>query len=80
MSVAVATHTGIARATLSRHPELIALIREHRSQTSDNLTLTGLNADLAHLRVGIEAVADRLHHHEERLRRVERERETESNS
>ena len=68
---AVAVHTGIARATLYRHPELIALIREHRAQTSDNLTLTGLNADLAHLRIGIEAVADRVRHHEERLRHLE---------
>jgi AcrR family transcriptional regulator len=76
---AVAAHTGIARATLYRHPELIALIREHRSQTSADLTLTGLNADLAHLRIGIEAVADRVRHHEERLRRLERKGKTESN-
>jgi len=46
---AVAKHTGIGRATLYRHPELIALIHEHRTHTGTGLTLTGLNTDIAHL-------------------------------
>ena len=75
---AVATHTGIARGTLYRHSELIALIREHRDHASGDPTLTGLNSDIMHLRLGIEAVADRVRHHEERLRSLERERRTAS--
>ena len=75
MSIAaIATHTGIARATLYRHPELIALINEHRAYTGTDLTLTGLNTDIAHLRIGVEALAERVRHHEERLRHLERGR------
>jgi len=77
---AVAAHTGIARATLYRHPELIALIREHRDHVGGDVTLTGLNTDIAHLRIGIEAIAERVRHHEERLRNLERKGKTESNS
>ena len=73
---AVVTHTGIARATLYRHPELIALITEHRAHTGTDLTLTGLNTDIACLRIGIEAIAERVRHHEERLRYLERGRAT----
>ena len=73
---AIATHTGIARATLYRHPELIALINEHRAYTGTDLTLTGLNTDIAHLRIGVEALAERVRHHEERLRHLERGRAT----
>ena len=73
---AVATHTGIARATLYRHLELIALIREHRAHTGTDLTLTGLHTDIVHLRLGIEALAERVRHHEERLRYLERGRAT----
>jgi len=76
---AVAKHTGIGRATLYRHPELIALIHEHRTHTGTDLTLTGLNTDIAHLRIGIEALAERVRHHEERLRYLERGRATGSN-
>jgi AcrR family transcriptional regulator len=77
---AVAAHTGIARATLYRHPDLIALIHEHRDHAGGDLTLTALNSDIMHLRLGIEAVADRVRHHEERLRSLERERRTGTNS
>jgi hypothetical protein len=73
---AIATHTGIARATLYRHPELIALINEHRAHTGTDLTLTGLHTDIVHLRNGIEALAERVRHHEERLRYLERGRAT----
>ncbi|GAA1228329.1 hypothetical protein [Rhodoglobus aureus] len=73
---AIATHTGIARATLYRHPELIALINEHRAHIGTDLTLTGLHTDIVHLRIGIDALAERVRHHEERLRHLERGRAT----
>ena len=77
---AVAARTGIARGTLYRHPELIALIREHRDHAGGDVTLTGLNTDIMHLRLGIEAIADRVRHHEERLRHLEQERKTARNA
>ena len=68
---AVAEHTGISRTTLYRNPQLRAVIEEHRTHRHDRHTLTGLAAEIAHLRTGLEAVADRVRHHEERLRRLE---------
>jgi len=68
---AIADHTGISRTTLYRNPDLHAVIEEHRRRTNDPRTLTGLTAEIAHLRTGLEAVADRVRQHEERLRRLE---------
>lgn len=68
---AVAEHAGISRTTLYRNPQLRSVIEDHRSHTHDRHTLTGLAAEIAHLRTGLEAVADRVRHHEERLRRLE---------
>ncbi len=68
---AVANHTGISRTTLYRNPQLRAVIEEHRSHTHDRRTLTGLGAEIAHLRTGLEAIADRVRQQEERLRRLE---------
>jgi hypothetical protein len=68
---AVAEHTGISRTTLYRSPELRAVIEDHRAHTHDRRTLTGLGAEVAHLRTALEAVADRVRRHEERLRRLE---------
>jgi len=34
-------------------------------------TLTGLSAEIGHLRTALEAVADRVRQHEERLRHIE---------
>ena len=70
--------TPASRAPLYRHPELIALINEHRAYTSTDHTITGLHTNIAHLRIGIEAVAERVRHHEERLRYLERGRATRS--
>lgn len=67
----VAEITGISRTTLYRNPQLRAIVDEHRSHTHDRRTLTGLNAEIGHLRTALEAVADRVRHHEERLRRLE---------
>lgn len=69
---AVAEHTGISRTTLYRNPQLRAVIDDHRSHSHDRNTLTGLAAEIAHLRTGIEALADRVRDQEERLRHLER--------
>lgn len=68
---AVAEHTGLSRTTLYRNPQLRAVIEEHRHHSHDPHTLTGIAAEIAHLRAGIEAVADRVRQQEERLRRLE---------
>jgi len=82
---AVAKHTSIGRATLYRQPRThrpdprAPHSYGHRTHTGTDLTLTGLNTDIAHLRLGIEALAERVRHHEERLRYLERGRATGSN-
>jgi hypothetical protein len=68
---AVADHTGMSRTTLYRNPQLRAVVEEHRSHTHDRHTLTGLAAEIAHLRTGLEALADRVRNQEERLRHLE---------
>ena len=68
---AIADHTGISRTTLYRNPQLRAVIEDHRHRSHDPRTLTGLAAEIGHLRTGIEAIADRVRQQEERLRRLE---------
>ena len=73
---AVADQTGISRTTLYRNPHLRAVVEEHRSRTHDPHThdphtLTGLAAETAHLRTGLQALADRVRNQEERLRHLE---------
>jgi Family of unknown function (DUF6262) len=68
----ISERTGISRTTLYRNPQLRALIEEHRSHRRDPRTLSRLAAEIAHLRTAVEAIADRVHQHEERLRRLER--------
>jgi hypothetical protein len=68
----IAARTGLSRSTLYRHPELRALIREHRRRGREALTLTGLAVEIDQLRQGLEAVAARTRHHEELLRRLTR--------
>jgi hypothetical protein len=68
----VADRTGLSRSTLYRHPELPALIEEHRLRGREALTLTGLAIEIDQLRQGLEAVAARTRHHEELLRRLTR--------
>lgn len=70
---AVATRTGISRATLYRHPELITLIRVHRATDTNADTLT---TTINQLHSVIEALAIRVRQHEERLRHIERSRKT----
>lgn len=68
---AVAERTGISRTTLYNHPELRAVIDEHRDRPSDPRTITSLTHEIGHLRTAVEAIADRLRQHEERLRHLE---------
>jgi hypothetical protein len=67
----IADRTGISRTTLYRNPQLRAIIEEHRQHSRDPRTLSGLGAEIAHLRTALQAVADRVRQHEERLRRLE---------
>jgi hypothetical protein len=69
---AVAARARIGRATLYRRPELHATVAEHRRQSKDALTLTGLAVQLDQLRQGLEAVAAKVRHHEEMLRKLNR--------
>ncbi|WP_420621899.1 DUF6262 family protein [Candidatus Poriferisodalis sp.] len=68
---AVAEHARISRTTLYRNPQLRAIVDEHRHHSHDPHTLTALAAEIAHLRTGLEALADRTRNHEERLRHLE---------
>ena len=67
----IAELTGISRTTLYRNPQLRAIVEEHRSHAHDRRTLTGLIAEIGHLRTALEAIADRVRQHEERLRHIE---------
>ena len=68
---AVADHAGISRTTLYRNPQLRAVVEHHRSHSRQPHTLTGLATEIAHLRTGLQALADRIRNQEERLRRIE---------
>ncbi|MEO5843075.1 MAG: DUF6262 family protein [Acidimicrobiales bacterium] len=68
---AIAEHTGISRTTLYRNPALRAAVDEHRQHNHDPRTITGLTAEISHLRTALEAIAHRVRQHEERLRRLE---------
>jgi AcrR family transcriptional regulator len=69
---AVAQRAGVGRATLYRHPELHALVHEQRQRAADAFTLTGLAVQIDQLRHGLEAVAAKVRHHEELLRKLTR--------
>jgi Family of unknown function (DUF6262) len=75
----IAERTGISRTTLYRNPQLRAVIEEHRHHSHDPRTLTGLTAEIGHLRTAVEVLADRVRHHEERLRRLEAPRRRKAN-
>ncbi len=57
---AVAVRTGISRTTLYNHPELRAVIDEHRYAPSDPRTLTSLMVEIGNLRTAFEAIAARV--------------------
>ena len=68
---AVATRSGVGRATLYRDPALRALVEEHRAHAREAHTLSGLATEIAQLRTSVDAVADRVRRHEEVLRRLD---------
>ncbi len=68
----VATRTGVSRATLYRDQSLRAVVEEHRQRSHDPRSLSGLSAEVRHLRTAVEALADKVRCHEEALRRIDR--------
>ena len=70
----VAARAQISRTTLYRRADLRAVIEEHRARGRDATTLSGLAVQIDQLRRSLEAVAARVRHHEETLRRLERAR------
>jgi hypothetical protein len=67
---AVADRTGLGRTTLYRNPALRAVIDQHRHRTATSGALTALTDEIATLRTALEAIADRVRHHEEQLRQL----------
>jgi hypothetical protein len=67
----VASLAGISRTSLYRDPTLRTVVEEHRSRSHDPRTMSGLASEVGHLRTAVEILADRVRHHEERLRRLE---------
>ncbi len=71
---AVAQRAQLGRTTLYRNPTLRAVVEEHRAHAADARSLSGLATEIAHLRTAMQAVAERVKGHEERLRTLERRR------
>lgn len=67
---AVAARTGLGRTTLYRDATLRAVIEEHRHRSTTSGTLAGLTDEIATLRTALDALATRVRHHEEQLRRL----------
>ncbi|HET9876904.1 MAG TPA: DUF6262 family protein [Mycobacterium sp.] len=67
---AVANRTGLSRTTLYRNPSIRAIIDQHRHRSTASGTLTGLTDQIATLRTALDALAARVRHHEEQLRRL----------
>lgn len=70
----VAATAGISRTSLYRDQTLRAVIEEHRTRSRDPRTMSGLISEVGHLRTAVEALADRVRHHEEQLRRLDSDR------
>lgn len=66
----IAAATGLGRSTLYRNTTIRALIDQHRAQAATSGTLTGLTDEIATLRTALDALAARVRHHEEQLRRL----------
>lgn len=72
----VAARAGISRTTLYRDESLRAVVAEHRHRSHDPRSLSGVVAEVSHLRTAVEALAERVRRHEEQLRRLNRARKT----
>ena len=70
----VAARAQISRTTLYRRADLRAVVEEHRARGQDATTLSGLAVQIDQLRRSLEAVAAKVRHHEETIRRLERAR------
>ena len=68
----VAERVDISKATLYRRSELRAVVEEHRARDRDAHSLAGLVVEIDHLRQGLEAVAAKVRHHEEEIRKLRR--------
>jgi AcrR family transcriptional regulator len=73
----VAARAQISRTTLYRRADLRALVEEHRALGREATTLSGLAVQIDQLRRSLEALAAKVRHHEEALRRLERARKPE---
>lgn len=69
-STAVAARTGLSRTTLYRNPALRAVIEQHRHRSATGGTIAGLTEEIATLHTALDALATRVRHHEEQLRRL----------
>jgi hypothetical protein len=67
---AVAARTGLGRTTLYRNPTLRAVIEEHRHRSTTSGTMTALTDEITTLRTALNALATRVRHHEEQIRRL----------
>lgn len=74
----VATLSGVTRPTLYRHPELRAIVEEHRSHGREAHSLSGIVVEVELLRRSLEAVADRVRRQEEEIRSLQRQIQRES--
>ena len=72
----VAARSGLGRATLYRNPELRAVVEEHRARGREAHTLSGLAAEIAHLRTAVETLAATVRQHETELRRTRQHRDS----
>jgi hypothetical protein len=70
----IAKKSGISRTTLYRDESLRAVVVEYRTRSHDPRSLSGLVAEVGHLRTAVEALAERVRSHEEQLRRLSRAR------
>ena len=71
---AVAAKAALSRATLYRDESLRAVVEEHRQASRDPRSLSGVLAEVGHLRMAVEALSEKVKRHEERLRRLDRPR------
>lgn len=51
----------------------VRTIDEHRAQQREARTLSGLTTEIGHLRTAVEAIAATVKHHEEQVRRLNRQ-------
>jgi hypothetical protein len=72
--IAVAARAGVSRTSLYRDQSLRAVVEDHRLRSHDPRSLSGLAAEIAHLRTAVEALGERVRSHEEQIRHLNRVR------